>query len=216
MNLTAIAWLAGLLSHFPVEQAVLEHAVADVLHLDHVQVAQRVRLAGLRILRLEHLRQLVVGHRRGRVDLVVQEQVHVERLLHDRHALVLVRAHAVLDEGGEELELVAAEPVGDLLALHARNRRDPGVLPGQLRHARPREDLCDVHQIGALVTGGQQARQPVDAELRLAARDDLLGDDVRAAVLERDVEALLGVEAVALGGVVAGELRLRDPTPAAA
>ena len=94
------------------------------------------------------------------------------------------------DERGEELVLVAAEPVRDLLALHLRDRRDPGALPRQLRHPRAREDLRDVDEVGALVPGGEQARQPVDAELRLAARDDLLGDDVRAAVLERDVQAL--------------------------
>ena len=88
----------------------------------------------------------------------------------------------------------------------------PRVLPRQLGHAAPGEDLRDVDEVGALVAGREQARQPVDAELRLAARDDLLGDDVRAAGLERDVEAGLLVVALRLRRVVAGELRLRAPT----
>ena len=62
-----------------------------------------------------------------------------------------------------------------------------------------------------LSRGREQARQPVDAELRLAAGDDLLGDDVRPAVLQRDVKPGLGVEALLHGRVVAGELRLRHP-----
>jgi hypothetical protein len=33
----------------------------------------------------------------------------------------------------------------------------------------------------------QQAREPVDSELGLAAEDDLLGADVRPAGLDRDV-----------------------------
>ena len=56
----------------------------------------------------------------------------------------------------------------------------PERLPRQLRHARACEDLRDVDEVGALVARREQARQPVDAELRLAAGDDLLGDDVRA------------------------------------
>ena len=65
--------------------------------------------------------------------------------------------------------------------------------------------------VRALVTRREQARQPVDAELRLTRRDDGLRDDVRAAVLQRHVEALGLVEALERGRVVAGELRLRHP-----
>ena len=42
----------------------------------------------------------------------------------------------------------------------------------------------------ALIPRRQQARQPVDAELGAAAGDDLLGYDVGAARLDRDVEVL--------------------------
>src|SRR4029079_9441369 len=58
---------------------------------------------------------------------------------------------------------------------------------------------------------GQQARQPVDPELRLLAEHDLLGRDARAADLEVDVEILVVVVALRLGCVVARELCLGDP-----
>src|SRR4029077_10769029 len=57
----------------------------------------------------------------------------------------------------------------------------------------------------------QQARQPVEADLGLAARDDLLRCDARTADLEVHVEAERLVVAECLCRVVAGELRLRDP-----
>ena len=63
----------------------------------------------------------------------------------------------------------------------------------------------------ALVACRQEARQPVDAELRLTGGDDLLRDDVRAAVLQRHVEPGRLVEALQARRVVAGELRLRNP-----
>ena len=44
-----------------------------------------------------------------------------------------------------------------------------------------------------------------------AAGDHLLRRDVRAARLDRHVEAFRLVEALVLGDVIAGELRLRDP-----
>ena len=178
------------------EQAVFKHAGTCVLHLDDVQFGERVELAGLRVLGLKHLGEFVVGHRRGRVDLALEQQVHVERLLHDRHARVLGRVHACLREGCEELVLVAAEPVGDLLTLHLRDRVDPGALPRELGHARAGEDLRHVDEVGALVASCKQARKPVDTELRLAGCNDLLRNDVRATVLQRDVEARVLIEAL--------------------
>jgi len=56
----------------------------------------------------------VVRHRRGGRDLVIEQEVHVERLLDQRQ--VLVSVDVIFVEGGEELELVPTEPDGDLLA----------------------------------------------------------------------------------------------------
>ena len=191
------------------EDPVLERARADVRHLDHVQLVELVELVRLRVLLLEHLRELVVGHRRGGVDLAVQEQVHVERLRHDLR--VLLRVDPVLRQRGEELVLVPAEPDADLLIAEVVDRVDAAVLERDLGHARAGEDLGDVDDLLALVAGREQVVEPVDPELRLAAEHGLLRDDVRAAGPDRDVEAGVVVEALLLGRVVAGELGLRDP-----
>ena len=61
-------------------------------------------------------------------------------------------------ERGEQLELVAAEPDADLLALHSGDVGDAGVLPGDLGHPAPREHLGDVDDVPALVAGGEQVR----------------------------------------------------------
>ena len=53
------------------EDAVFEHPGADLVHLDHVEVAQLVEVPGLRILALQDLGELVVRHRRRGVDLSI-------------------------------------------------------------------------------------------------------------------------------------------------
>ena len=108
-----------------------------------------VQLAGLRVLDLQYLRQLVVGHGRGGVHLALQQQVHVERLLDQREILVPVEAR--LGQRGQQLELVAAEPDGHVLALQVGRALDPGVLPRDLAHGAALEDLGDVDQVGALL-----------------------------------------------------------------
>ena len=156
------------------EDPVLEHRRACRFHRDHVEVGERVRRAGLRVLALEHLRQLVVGHRGGRVDLALEEQAHVERLVDDLHRARALRIEPVLDERGEQLVLVAAAPDADLLTLHLGDVGDAAVLVRQLGHARAGEDLGDVDEVAPLVTRREERRQPVDPELGLAGRDDLL------------------------------------------
>ena len=74
-----------------------------------------------------------------------------------------------LSSAAKQLELVAAEPDADLLALHFAIESMPRVLPRDLGHARAGEHLRDVHQVAALFAGGEQARQPVEPELRLPA-----------------------------------------------
>ena len=75
----------------------------------------------------------------------------------------------------------------------------------------PREDLGDVDDFLPLVPRREQAVEPVDAELRLAAEHHLLRDDVGATGTDRDVEVLVVVEALVEGRVVARELRLHHP-----
>jgi hypothetical protein len=122
-----------------------------------------------------------------------------------------VLVDAVLGQRGEQLELVAAEPDRHLLAGQVCRRLDAGVLPGNLAHRAALEDLGDVDQVGALFARREQARHKVDAKVRLAARHHLFGHDVRATRVDRDVEAFGVVEAFALGGIVAGKLRLGHP-----
>ena len=66
---------------------------------------------------------------------------------------------------------------------------DAARLEGHLGRTAPGVDLCDVDEIVAGVPVREQARQPVDPELRAASEHDLLGDDVRAARLDVHVEA---------------------------
>ena len=73
-----------------------------------------MELPGVRILRLEHLGELVVGHRRRGVDLSLEERLHVERLREDLD--VLLRVDAVLVQRSEEFVLVPVDPDPDLLA----------------------------------------------------------------------------------------------------
>src|SRR5207245_832132 len=87
----------------------------------------------------------------------------------------------------------------------------PAVLPRHLGRAAARVDLRDVDQVLPRVALGEQARQPVDAELGLSAEDDLLRADVRTADLEVHVETGLPVEPLRLRSVEAGELRLGHP-----
>jgi len=133
------------------------------------------------------------------------------RLVDDRDVALVGRIDPVLRQRRVELELVAAAPDADLFLAHLLDRRDARVLVRQLGHAAAREDLRDVDEVAALVACRQEAWEPVDPELGLAARHDLLGRDVRPADLQRDVQAVLVVVALLLRRVVAGELRLRHP-----
>jgi hypothetical protein len=63
----------------------------------------------------------------------------------------------------------------------------------------------------AAIPDGEQAREPVDAELGAAGRHDLLGDDGRAPRLDGHGEVLRRIEAFRPRGIVPGELRLGEP-----
>ena len=118
---------------------------------------------------------------------------------------------AELVHPGVERILVAEEPDAERLALEVGFGLDRPVLRADQLHAGLLEGLGDVDQRHALFAGGERAAHPVDDHVGAAAGDHLLGRDVGAARLDLDVEAFLLVEALVLGDVVAGELRLRDP-----
>src|SRR5437588_797535 len=84
---------------------------------------------------------------RGGVRLVVHEEAHHERLPLDRDALVAARIHAVLCDRGEHLELVAAEPVRDLLPAQLGDRVQPARLPRQQGQSALVEDLRDADEV---------------------------------------------------------------------
>ena len=56
----------------------------------------------------------------------------------------------------------------------------PDVLARHLGRAAAGVHLSDVDEVVARITVREEARQPVDPELRLSSEHDLLGDDVRA------------------------------------
>src|SRR5205823_8785236 len=132
-----------------------------------------------------------------------EKRKDVEVLLDERD--VLLRIQPELDEGCLLLELVAQNPDAELLALHLLERVDAAALPRHLGRAAAGEDLRDVDEVVARVALGEQAREPVDAELGAPAEHNLLGADVRAAELHVDVETRLFVIPLRLGCEVAGE-----------
>ena len=178
-----------------------------VVEVDDREILGRVQLAGLRVLRLQHLGVLVVSHRLRGVELVVEQQRHVEGLLHQ----LAVHVHVELLEGGGELELVPESPGADPLSFPVRRRGDPGVRPRHLEGAAALEDLGDVDQVGLLLVGHQSLGHPRQPELRLARGHDLLGHDVHRPLGDLDLEPLRFVEALVDRGEVAGELRLGHP-----
>ena len=152
---------------------VINAAVDEVAELEQFDVDGHI--GGQRGFGLAQ-RRLHVGGESARVGV---------RLLDERQ--VPVSVDVVFIEGGEELELVPAEPDGDLLTPQVVDRLDPGRLERDLPHPAVLEDLGDVDERGALLPRREQARQPIDPELRPTPGHDLLGDDVRPARPDRQV-----------------------------
>jgi hypothetical protein len=88
---------------------------------------------------------------------------------------------------------------------------DRNVLRADQFEAGFGERLGDVDEIDALVARRKRCRHPGDDDVRATAGDDLLGRDVRPAVLDIDVETLVTVKTLVLGDELAGELALRHP-----
>ena len=88
---------------------------------------------------------------------------------------------------------------------------DALVLERDLRGRAALEDLGDVGDLGALLDRAEHLRHPGDRVVHVAGRQHVLRHDVRPALDDLDVEALLFVVALVDRRVVAGELRLRHP-----
>ena len=191
-NLVAMSSLPGLASHAArAQRASWSMAVPTSLKFDDVQVLRLVELARVGVGGLQHLRVLVVDHGLGGVDLLVQQQRHVERL--DDPGVVgrVVERRGLLAGRGDDLVVVAEVPDADLLALPVGRRRDAGGLPRDLAGARALEDLRDVDQVRlALVAQHEHLRHPGDGELgSVGVRADGLVVDRRAAGQQVDLEA---------------------------
>ena len=118
---------------------------------------------------------------------------------------------AELGHPGQERVLVAVEPDAQGLAAEVLGLGDAGVLAAGQHHARALERLGDVDQRHALLAAGQGRGHPVDDDVGTPAGDHLRRGDVGSAGVDGDVEPGLLVEALVLGDIVAGELRLGDP-----
>ena len=173
---------------------------------------ERVELPGLRVLRLEHLRELVVRHRRRRVDLVLQEQLHVERLVDDRHVTRVRVVDAVLLRAPRRARARcrSTRPRPSCRCIFAivlipLDFQVSSVIPDRAKTWAMETSFEPFSRVAKRF--GSQSR-PNSAPI---ARDDRLGRDARAADLDRDVEPGLVVEALLERRVVARELRLRHP-----
>ena len=164
------------------------------------------------VLGLEDLRVFVVDHRLGDIDLLREEQRHVDRL-DDRGVVGPLGQPGLLGRGGH-LELIAEVPDPDLLALEVGRRRDVRVLPRHRQRAGALEDLGDVDEVGGRgpLASLEHLRDPADGEFgAIRGRPDGLRDDIGATVEDRDLEAGCLVVALLLRGEVARELGLRRP-----
>jgi hypothetical protein len=137
---------------------------------------------------------------------------YIEALLHHLDAigravgLEFEFAHPV-----EERIFVAVEPHPERAPLEVLWLLDAGVGAACQLQAGALERLRNIDHRGALFPRRQGRRQPVDHDIGAAARQHLFRRDVRAARLDRHVQPFRFVEALVLGGVIAGELRLGDP-----
>ncbi len=96
-------------------------------------------LTRVRVDSFEHLGVLVVGHRLGGIELTVEKEGHVERLLDD-----FARSHPELFKSRGQLELVAKAPRPDSLPFPILGSGDARIGPGNLKGSRTLEDLTDV------------------------------------------------------------------------
>ena len=128
-----------------------------------------------------------------------------------RHVVDRSRVDAALGHGRKDFPFVAEAPVADLLAGKVLRRGDVLVLEAHLQRARALVDLGDVDDVRAGLAAGECLRHPSDCEVGIAVGEHRLRDDVDGALEDRDVEALVLVEALVDGCEVPGELRLRDP-----
>ena len=73
------------------------------------------------------------------------------------------------------------------------------------------EDLSDVHQVSALFARGQHLGHPGEPELSLTGGNHLLRHYINRAFQYGDIQAEFFIEALSLGRIITGELRLSHP-----
>src|ERR1700733_11579727 len=195
-----------------VRQLALKHVEA-VLHGGDalVGIVEDDEVLGLQP-GIDDLPVLVVGHGGAAPPLLLDQRSDVEALL--AHLDAAGRAVGLITElghPGQEGVLVAEAPDAERLVLEVGRRGDARILAAGEHHAGPFEGLGDVDQRHALFACGERGGHPVDDDVGSAAGDHLRRRDVGATGLDGDIETLGLVEALVLGDVVAGKLRLRHP-----
>ena len=142
---------------------------------------------------------------------MVQDQVHVLRLVDQCNVSRVLRVNPCLAQRRVQLVLAAAAPDRRAPSAELAEVGDPRAFPRDLSGRAALEDLGDVRQVHSLLARRKQAGQPVNAEFSVPCRHLRLGRDFGAARKNVDVQPGLPVVAECLRRVVAGKLRLDDP-----
>ena len=186
-------------------QAILKRGHTLVLILEHHQ------LIGTQT-GIDHLPVLIIGHGGYTLGLLLQDRVDVEALLQDIHAAAAAISRDVqLAHPGQERILVAIEPDAKGLAAEVSRRLDAGILATGQHHAGRLERLCDVDEVNTPLARCQCRRHPVDHNIGATTGNHLNRRDIRAAGLDGDIKAFIGIEPSVSSHVIAGELGLGDP-----
>ena len=194
---------------FPDDDAVFQHGGSFLVEINDIEVAGLVQLASGWVDGFKHLRQFIIGHGRGGIHLVLQQQLHIQRRRHEGH--IFLGIELVFGERCEQFELISGEPSSHLLALQVGCAADVGFLPRKQSHAAVLKHLGDGPQRHAAVARRQHARLPGDAELCIAFADDRFRLEVQSARADGHFQTLVLVIAQIMRGVVTGKLGLGHP-----
>ena len=193
------------------KDAVLKHRRADVVEIDDAQIFGLVQFAGFGIDRFEDLGVFIVCHCFGGIHFAVEQERHVERLLHDGHVRFVVRVNACFAHRGEQFKFIAVTPRADFFTFPIFRFGDARIFPRNFERARALERLRNVHEVCALFNRSQNFRQPRDAKFCAAGSDHLLRHNFNCARFDGDIQTLFFPETFIERGIVTAELRLGDP-----
>ena len=204
------------LRHLLDESRILElvfHHIEAVFHRGDalVFVFEHDQLVG-RNAAVNHLPIFVVGHGRHAIRLLLEQWIDVEALLQHLHATCgTIGLETELRHPAEERIFIAVEPDAERAALQISRCLDAGFGAAGQHHAGTLERLGDIDQWHTLFAGRESRWHPVDNNVSAAACEHLWRSHVRAARLDRDINAGILVETLVLRDVIACELGLRDP-----